>query len=380
MNKEAAKRCGKETICLAMIVKNEASVIRRCLDSVRPFITHWVIVDTGSTDGTQDIIRDYMSDMPGELYEREWRDFAHNRSEALSLARPMADYSFVIDADDELIWPENFELPELIDDAYNFTIVDEPLIYPRIQLVKNSLSWRYRGVLHEFMACEKKYTASDLGLSIRRNHDGDRRKDPAIFLRDAAIFEKALTENKDPDLAGRYTFYLAQSYRDAKNYEKALENYLKRSKMGGWEEEVYYSHYQAGNLMQALNYEDKPIVDAYNAATYSLPSRSEASRALAVFYRNKKQYEQAYHVALTSLGKALPKGGIFVEHSVYSYGILDEFANNAFFTDRFDHSIDAWLKVIETGKASKAEIDRIVTNIRISLKKIAEKNNNEINS
>lgn len=45
-----------QTVCLCMIVKNEAPVIRRCLDSVRPLITNWVIVDTGSTDGTQDIM------------------------------------------------------------------------------------------------------------------------------------------------------------------------------------------------------------------------------------------------------------------------------------------------------------------------------------
>ena len=73
------------TICLNMIVKNEAHVIRRCLDSVRPFIDCWVIVDTGSTDGTQELIREVMRDIPGELRERPWKNFAHNRNEALSL-------------------------------------------------------------------------------------------------------------------------------------------------------------------------------------------------------------------------------------------------------------------------------------------------------
>src|SRR5215472_9696406 len=91
-----------QILCLNMIVENEAAVIARCLASVRPIIDYWVIVDTGSTDGTQDAIRTLMADRPGELYERPWRDFAHNRSEALALAQPHGEYVLWIDADDVL--------------------------------------------------------------------------------------------------------------------------------------------------------------------------------------------------------------------------------------------------------------------------------------
>ena len=91
-----------QSLCLNMIVKDEAPVIRSCLDSVRAIIDCWVIVDTGSTDGTQDVIREHLRGLPGELVERPWVDFAHNRSEALDFARGRADYLLVIDADETL--------------------------------------------------------------------------------------------------------------------------------------------------------------------------------------------------------------------------------------------------------------------------------------
>src|SRR5262245_1697688 len=113
-----------KTLCLSMIVKDEAHVIERCLASVKPLISTWVIVDTGSTDGTRDVSREVMAGVPGDLYERPWRDFAHNRTEAIELARGKADYLLVMDADDVLEVPEGFGLPELDRDAYALRIED----------------------------------------------------------------------------------------------------------------------------------------------------------------------------------------------------------------------------------------------------------------
>jgi glycosyltransferase involved in cell wall biosynthesis len=175
-----------------MIVKDEAPVIRRCLASVRPLVDHWLIVDTGSSDGTQNIVREAMAGLPGELVERPWVDFAHNRSEALELARPHAAYSLIIDADDELVLPPDFTRPALTADSYVVDIEDASTTYQRTQLVANKLAWRYRGVLHEFLESPGAEQAGHFPVVMRRNHDGRRRRDPTTYSNDAAILTRAL--------------------------------------------------------------------------------------------------------------------------------------------------------------------------------------------
>ena len=114
----------KPTICLVMIVKNESAVIRRCLDSVAKYINHWVIVDTGSTDGTQDIIKDHMDSLgiPGTLFKKEWKDYGTNRTESLQLAAGLCDYRLVIDADDVLEVKDPSVFNNLNKDAYRIGI------------------------------------------------------------------------------------------------------------------------------------------------------------------------------------------------------------------------------------------------------------------
>jgi glycosyltransferase involved in cell wall biosynthesis len=83
-----------------MMVKNEAELIKRAIDSARPLIDCWSITDTGSTDGTQDIIRKELADIPGHLWERPWVNWGHNRTEAITLAKLSgADFMLLLDAE-----------------------------------------------------------------------------------------------------------------------------------------------------------------------------------------------------------------------------------------------------------------------------------------
>lgn len=362
---------GPQTICLCMIVKDEASVIRRCIESVRPVITHWLIVDTGSTDGTQDIVRECLSDLPGALHERPWKDFAHNRSEALALARPLARYSLVIDADDALELPDGYSLPLLDRDAYMVEIRDEPLLYWRTQIVHNRLAWRYRGVLHEFITSDEAHSTQILPIGMRRNHDGARRKDPSWFEKDVKLLEGALAREQDPFMRARYTFYLAQSHRDSKSPAYALKHYLERSRLGFWQEEVFVSLYQAARLMEELGFPDEEVLRAYGAATEANPARIEARHAASRLCRVRGLSARGYEIAKAGLGTKLPADALFAETWVYDYGLADEFAVNAYWARHYTESLETSIALLQGQKLPASEQPRVTANLRAAWEALA---------
>ena len=98
------------------------------------------------------------------------------------------------------------------------------------RICSNKLDFRYRGVLHEFIEGPQNISSGTAGgFYILSGREGARSKDPDKYHKDAAVLENALQTEKDKFLRSRYTFYLARSYRDAGEKEKALDNYLKRA-------------------------------------------------------------------------------------------------------------------------------------------------------
>ena len=291
-----------QTICLNMIVKDESHII---VDTLSKLVTkikfaYWVICDTGSTDNTGELIRDFFSKngIPGELICCEWKDFAHNRSVALQHAYKKTDYVFVWDADDEI--KGDFQLPQTLDeDWYKFKFSNtHGTQYVRPQLFRNSLKWKYVSVLHEYAECVEK---AKLPLLVQGNYffmsgrSGNRSKDPNKYLKDATILEKAYyecLEQKDP-MYNRYAFYCAGSYKDCGRNEKALEFYKKVLTHDNWAEEKYMSCLFLHDIYKALGKEEEGL--GYLVQSYSYnPRRVEGIYRLIVYYCLKKQNDVAY--------------------------------------------------------------------------------------
>jgi glycosyltransferase involved in cell wall biosynthesis len=325
----------KATICLNMIVKDEARVIVRCLESVKPFIDYWVICDTGSTDNTRGIIRDFLKDIPGELYERPWQDFGHNRTEALGFARGKADYALIIDADEVMLVQPDFQLPALTADEYQVRheAGNSGTSFYLPQLVRLGLPWHYEGVLHEAIICATPHSTERLaGLITRGYFDGARNVDPQRkYQNDAALLEKAL---KSEPSNTRYVFYLAQSYRDAGNLEKSLAAYERRANLGGWAEEVWYSLYQSAILRERLKQPRATVTDSYLRAYQFRPARAEPLCELARYYRQQSQHALSHLFASVAIKTPRPDDSLFLDDSVYDWRAKDEYATSLYWVGK----------------------------------------------
>nr|AKA59403.1 glycosyl transferase, group 2 family protein [uncultured bacterium AB_162] len=359
-----------QVVCLTMIVKDEAPVIRRCLDSVRPLIDRWAIVDTGSTDGTQEIVREHLRDLPGTLVERPWVDFAHNRSEAIEYAREGADYLFVIDADEVLELDEGFELPRLEADSYNAEVAYAGCTYLRKQFVRAALPWRYRGVVHEYLECPEARTEGFLpGLRTVPHRDGARARDPNTYRRDALVIERALIDEPDNT---RYVFYLAQSYRDSGEHELAIRHYRRRAEMGGWPEEVWYSLYQVAVLEERLERPWPEVMADYLAAHEMRPDRAGPLFRIGAHYRRLGQNQLAHLFLARAMEIPYPAADrLFVERALYDYGIAIEYAVASYYVGDHAAAIETNNRLLRSDRLPPELVEHVVRNRRFSLDALA---------
>ncbi|RFC68295.1 MULTISPECIES: glycosyltransferase [Mesorhizobium] len=367
------------TIGLNMIVKNEAKIILNCLASVRSLVDYVLIVDTGSTDGTQDLIRNFLQQagIAGKVIEEPWRNFADNRTSALNALRQISgvDYTLLMDADDLLVLEPDFDpksfKSSLSADIYDLKIVHGDIYFFRPALFRNALNFSFKAVLHEYLEAppEAKSRQTANGIYIKTTAGGARSANPDKYKDDAKLLENALETETDPFLISRYTFYLAQSYRDCGERELALKNYLRRAEMGYWDQEVYVSRWEAANLMAALGRPFDDVVAAYETAIKIVPERAEAFHSASRYCRNQRHFKKGFEFAKRALGFQQP-AGLFVQPWVYDYALLDEYAVNGYWADSYYESLDACLKLLESDKTPQDMRKRVAANARFAFEKL----------
>ena len=324
-------------ICLNMIVKNEASVILRCLDALKDIIDAVIVSDTGSEDNTVEIIRDWIKDNHkiGTVVEHGWENFAHNRNLALQSCREFIQdkkgiwYALVMDADDYLviedkkIFLEQIRKPD--KDKYLIDMKCESVTYARSFLYKlTDINWKWKYVLHESCQPDRRITTAKLKYAyIQVSREGNRSSDPLKYLRDILTLEQGLLQEPDNS---RYMFYLAQSYRDFKDYKKAEKLYLKRFNYKQYDEERYISILEAAKCRMLRGKSDHKMERYLQQAFNFRPSRLEAPYYLIQYYRLNNLFMVGYCIGKSLLETPYPEDILFVDHEIHTWKFKDELA------------------------------------------------------
>jgi tetratricopeptide (TPR) repeat protein len=210
----------RPTLALCMIVKNEEANLARCLESVKGVVDEIIVVDTGSTDRTVEIARQYGA----RVFMREWDDdFAAARN--VSLSHACSDWILVLDADEALAPEDRTRLMKLLradgPTAYLLNIhspVDDrrtshAVINAFPRLFRRHPDIRFEGRIHEQLSPSIARLGGTVSPSeIRVDHRGyhGRWADlPAKRQRNIGLLKKQLVEHPDDALAH---FHLAQVY------------------------------------------------------------------------------------------------------------------------------------------------------------------------
>jgi len=331
-----------------MIVRNEARVIERCLEAARPILDAASLCDTGSDDGTPELASAWLerSGLPGRVHRHAFRDFGESRTFAIEAARgtlpelgldPDGTYLLFLDADMVLEIAPAFRRGELSADIYTVLQRNAGLVYPNVRLARASLPARFVGATHEHYAAPDGARQEALDtLTIEDLNDGGSRGDK--LERDRRLLEEEL-ERRPDDV--RSMFYLAQTYRGLGEQEKALFWYRRRIAAGGWAEETWYSlfaigllYLETGDTRQALRFLNETIrLDARRAEPFFHIARHLRSLGRHLY---AARYARAGLARESQAGRAL-----FVEQSVYDWGLLRELSISGYYTAYREEGLEA---------------------------------------
>jgi hypothetical protein len=225
----------------------------------------------------------------------------------------------VLDADDTIggelptDWLANFPEPSV--NGLSITIKQGGSTYTRTQLFRNTTKWRYERSLHEYATCDTPKVA-DLPPSIwnNSNREGARNKDPLKYKRDAeALMEDLAKYPNDP----RTIFYIANSWRDAGNREKAIKYYHRRAVMKtGWNQEAYISYL---NLLRLESNWNTKLELAWKALEID-PTRLEVPFHIMVeACMRHKDIQQAYAIAVAPENREMRHHMLFIENETYQW-------------------------------------------------------------
>ena len=237
MPTDLASPAAPPLLSLCMIVRNEREHLARCLASVRGLVDDIVVVDTGSTDGTQDVAREHGARLIPATWENDF-----SRARNLSLAEARGRWILVLDADEFLPEPEPAALRALLlahtppagDPHRAFGLIQKNtsdggrsgMLVNIIRLFPNRPDVRYAWPVHEQVATSLARAGipiEDTGIAFLHTGYSDPSRNRAKQQRNRDILAAQIASGRD--VVPLTHFLLAGCHLDLGDAAAALEGY-----------------------------------------------------------------------------------------------------------------------------------------------------------
>jgi len=366
-------------LALNAIVKNEAHCILGMLEAALKISDLIVINDTGSTDGTQDLIRKFgeENNIPTYVFERPFDDFDKSRNYAMDKLRdvveelgwdPEKTYGWWCDADEKVIVDPKFTKNQFTKDLYMINTFIGQMKYTRNTFFKISKPFLWYGPTHEFIICKENNITSGLAenifVDVKMIGASWQGNVPAKYLQHAHRLETYVNNDRsDP----RWIFYTAQSYHDSasipdnkeeneERLRRSMKYYKERTtRPDGYAEEIFYSQYRVGAIMRILeepwNLTHQELLKAYAID----PLRGEPLKIIIDHYLQMGEWNLAY--LYTKFAKAnfhgknpYPTRLLFVDESLYIWKFVEAHAAASFYCGKKDEARANYQEIVNLTK------------------------------
>ncbi len=299
-----------QTISLCMITKNEEKYLGDCLNLVKDIVDEIIIVDTGSTDNTKKIAKNFGA----KIFDFKWNDdFSEARNESLKHATK--DWILVLDVD-EIINKDDLEkIKEIVKDNENSAFLFLQKNYTNdtsvagfvneshkkdnkayagwygsfiARLFRNKKGYQFQGAVHELIEHSVESKNGKIALAnVSLHHYGN--SDPEVVKKKRQFYlelcKRKVQKNKD----AQSNCELGILYKENNDFGNAVKSLQKAVDLDS-------KHRLALFELGVINEQQKNYDDAIKYYTESLRVKndSEAYQNLGVCYMKKEMYKEAY--------------------------------------------------------------------------------------
>ncbi|MGN0803789.1 MAG: glycosyltransferase [Candidatus Coproplasma sp.] len=296
------------TLSLCMIVKDEEQTLARCLDCVKEIADEIIIVDTGSSDNTVSIAKNYTN----KIYFFKWcDDFSSARN--FSFSKATCEFVMWLDADD-VITKDNAEEIVKLKGKDNFDVAflkyavafdgEKPtFVYYRERIIRRSLNLLWQGEVHEAITPTGRIIYSSACIYHKKV-----KKNPAC--RNLEIYRSKIRRGETLDERQKF-YYGRELYFNGYYLESVgvLEDFLKG---GGWVENKIEACKTLYYALMHLKRESEAEKAILYALSLSYP-RAEECCILANIFKTKGEYDSAiYWYERAIMSKESAQNGGFV--------------------------------------------------------------------